>query len=300
MSNLPERIRDGLTWRRIRNAMGDPFVLWRNFRFLWNDAVSDERHIFILGPPRSGTTLIKNVLRTHSRICSIDDESHFFLRKRYAAYRHDSIDDDVMEELIRHSRSVVDLFDRIARHVKEREGAPIFLEKTPSHALRLEYILNHFPESFVVFCVRDPRDGFRSSRNNPVFFRSLQTVSDSPQRVYTTHWTRSVGRYLEHFSRSNIYLLRYEDFCHNPEDCLRQIVSSIGINIEKDQLRSSAYSKTSVSGQEGHRRLKKPITAATVGKWKEVLTDQEIAEIESIAGDHMRRLGYSLSDDSNS
>jgi hypothetical protein len=92
-----------------------------------------------------------------------------------------------MEELIRHSRSVVGLFDRIARHVKEREGAPIFLEKTPSHALRLEYILNHFPESFVVFCVRDPRDGFRSSRNNPL----SNLPQEQPHHAFASQWTKS-------------------------------------------------------------------------------------------------------------
>jgi hypothetical protein len=70
--------------------------------------------------------------------------------------------------------------------------------------------------------------------------------------------------------------------------------------VETDQLHPASYGKTRVSEQKGHRRLKKPITPATVGRWKEVLTDQEITEIESIAGDHMRRLGYSLSDGSNS
>jgi hypothetical protein len=66
--------------------------------------------------------------------------------------------------IVQTSRSVTGLFDRWADAVKKRTDATYFLEKTPESALRLDYITSHFPESHIVFILRDPRDGLRSAK----------------------------------------------------------------------------------------------------------------------------------------
>ena len=97
MNPLPEKAKSGLTWRRLRNALRAPSLLWRNARFWWNSEVSSSEHIFVVGPPRSGTTLVKNVLRAHTEVCGVDGETWFFLRTNYADVRPPGISGDTAE-----------------------------------------------------------------------------------------------------------------------------------------------------------------------------------------------------------
>jgi hypothetical protein len=66
--------------------------------------------------------------------------------------------------------------------IKKRTVATYFLEKTPESALRLDYITSHFPESHIVFIVRDPRDGLRSAQK----FRGYWATLPDEDRVGDT------------------------------------------------------------------------------------------------------------------
>jgi len=205
---LPEKVRDGLTWRRLRNVIQSPFLLVRNARFWWHDEVSSEAHIFVVGPPRSGTMLVKNVLQSHTEVCGVEGETWFFLRKDIAGFRHPSIPDEQMQELIRSSSSVTELFDRFAARIRREQGGGRFLEKTPEHALQLDYLLDHFPAADIVFVVRDPRDGLRSAKNFPGYWATLP--DEDRTGGYLETWERSVEAYEAHKDVPSVVLLRYE------------------------------------------------------------------------------------------
>lgn len=103
-SVLPQKLRRGLTTRRLRKLLRAPSLAVRNFKFWWRDEVSSERHFFVVGPPRSGTTLVKNVLRAHEEICSVDGETYFFFRRNYADFRHPAMPDEQMKRMIAQAR----------------------------------------------------------------------------------------------------------------------------------------------------------------------------------------------------
>jgi hypothetical protein len=292
MNPLPEKVREGLTWRRFRNALRSPSLLWRNAPFWWNDDVSTSEHLFVLGPPRSGTTLLKNILQSHSEICGVDSETRFFLRSNYAGFRHPSIPDDEMNTLIRESQSPVDLFDRFAERMKEQSQANRFLEKTPEHALRLSYLLDHFPRSHFAFIVRDPRDGVRSARKHPVIW---STFPDKDRLGgYLEVWRRSVEAFLVHAGDDAVVQIRYEDLCRDPQTEVRALLQEIGIQFEDQQLDPEEYGKTKASTSETHSRLRAPITAKSVGRWKDTLTKTDILRIERTLADEMKALDYEL------
>jgi len=288
---IPEKAQTGLTWRRVRNALRDPFRLLHNVKFWCNDRVSEKEHIFIMGPPRSGTTLVKTVLRTHSRICGVDGETWFFLRKDYAGFRHPAVPDSDMQQYVREADSVTGLFDRFAEAVRTDEDAAHFLEKTPEHALRLSYLVNHFPQSTFVFLVRDPRDGLRSAKNFTAYWATLPDQDRTGGYLET--WRRSVEAYEEFADDSSIVLLRYEDFCQQPADELRRILDRIGFGIEPQQLDPSAYGESHGEKHEAHARLRQPITPKSVGAWREQLDEANVRRVEQTLAEKMRTFGYS-------
>lgn len=289
-SKLPEKLDRGLNWRRVKVLFQKPYVLVRNARFLFTKTTSEEEHIFVVGPPRSGTTLVKNVLRSHSQIASFDDESFFFFRRNYHDLDSRSIPEETMNALVHKARDAVHLFDLIAREVRTEKDAAHFLEKTASHALRLDFILEQFPESQVVFALRDVRDGFLSAQRNPAYWDSLD--SSDPCRSYAETWRECVRQYLKYQDHGRVRKIRYEDLCEDPESQIRSVMTFLGQPFQKRQLHPKKYSQTKVSKQQGHVRLGEPISGKTIGQWKTDMKAETQIRLCEITGDHLQAVGY--------
>nr|WP_272506449.1 sulfotransferase [Salinibacter ruber] len=257
---------------------------------MWNKKKSDREHIFVMGPPRSGTTLVKRVLETHSGICGLEGETWFFLRNNYADFRHQSIPDEVMEKLVEESRSIAGLFDRVAESVREK-GCERVLEKTARHALRMRFIADRFPRSTLIFVVRDPRDCVRSAREHPIIWTNYP--DDDRLGGYMEVWRKSVQEYLQCCKRQSVILVQYEDFCRNPGERLRVVMDRIDVKFEKQQLKPARYRDTSSADVRPHKRLREPISPKSVGRWREKLAKDTVARIETTLTKEMERMGYS-------
>jgi hypothetical protein len=124
--------------------------------------------IFIVSPPRSGSSLLFETLARGPDVYTIGDESHRLIEvdvaggslgtiaRGYSSNRLDGTDatPEIASELIeRYYRSV---FDRDRR---SPDGGPIrLLEKTPKNALRVPFLLKIFPDARFVYLYRDPRE----------------------------------------------------------------------------------------------------------------------------------------------
>lgn len=289
-SKIPEKLDRGINWRRIRVLLQKPGVLVRNARFLFTTSISEQEHIFVIGPPRSGTTLIKNVLRSHSEIASIDDESFFFFRRNYHDFRLSDLRRDKVEEFIHQAHDAVQLFDLIAQEIRQRRDANHFLEKTASHALRLDFILKRFPKSKVVFAVRDVRDGFLSAKRNPAYWNSLD--STDRLRSYAETWRECVEQYLKYQDCDQVEKVQYENLCKEPESRIKSVMQFLNLPFQRQQLRPQDYSQTKVSEQKGHKRLAEPISTKTIGQWKTEMDVETQSRLCHIAGQQLRAVGY--------
>jgi len=158
----------GLTGQRIRKALTQPLWALRNARYNWIRTTSHASHIFVLGPPRSGTTLMQQILRAHPRLAGLDEETYFFFRRDYIGLRYPGIEPASLRHMVDSARDAIDLFDRIAEFVIKKNCATRFVEKTPHHALRLAFLQKYFPQAQFIFLVRDPRDGYLSALRNPL------------------------------------------------------------------------------------------------------------------------------------
>jgi len=291
--NLPEAMRKGITWRRVKNFIKDPSLVAKNL-FLWvNKKRSREKHIFVVGPERSGTTLLKNVLRSHSNMCSVDGETAFFLRKRYDNFEPKFLESKKYDKIFKKSTSVTGIFDELAREVKNKEGTQIFLEKTPAHAQRASYLIDRFPFSYVVFIIRDPRDALRSAKKHEDYWANLP--SEDRVGSYIKSWRQSVRSYFEVKENNRVLLVRYEDFCRAPKKELQKLGESLEIDVQSQQLRPDSYGSTSVAHRDAHTRLREPITDESVGLWKQELSPTEVKRVEKYLAEEMEKLGYSFS-----
>ncbi|NJM19760.1 MAG: sulfotransferase [Richelia sp. RM2_1_2] len=276
-----------LTSLRIRKALSNPVFALQNLKFNWVRKTSTANHIFVVGPPRSGTTLMVSMLKAHSHLAGIDGETCFFFRRNFTDIKYPEIDDQTMKKLIASATDMVDLFDMIASEVVTAQNASRFVEKTPEHALRLNFLLERFPKAKIVFMIRDGRDGYLSALRNPKV--KVNTVS-----LYGEIWKLSVRAYLKATQQERVKLIRYEELCSNPEIVMTEVMSFLDESLQITQLASNSYSKTKMRSVIGHQRLNEKISNQTVGQWREKMSNQDVEIFNTIAGEELQKMGYSL------
>lgn len=150
----------GITWRAINAARR--FSLKRTFRFQTARfrTIHHERPVFIIGPPRSGTTTLFHLLSHHPSLGSLWREGHDLWRRYHHPRRNGWKSDRIgAGEVHPAERSFV------SRYLYAHFDAPRFVEKTPENCLRIPYLLELFPDARFVFIWRDPRPTISSLIN---------------------------------------------------------------------------------------------------------------------------------------
>ncbi|HVT32736.1 MAG TPA: sulfotransferase [Rhodanobacteraceae bacterium] len=122
-----------------------------------------DRPVFIVSPPRSGSTLLFETLALSPSACTIGGESHGVIEgipalatkaRGFTSNRLDAADasPDVIEALRERFRAAA--FDRDGHPA---QGRIRLLEKTPKNALRVPFLDRVFPDALFVYLHRDPR-----------------------------------------------------------------------------------------------------------------------------------------------
>ena len=126
----------------------------------WKRSESPSRaggHVFLIGFPRSGTTLLEQVLASHPQVDTLEEKETLI-----DAVREYLREPEGLDRLARAQQSELESFrtrywQRVAEHGARIEGK-LFVDKHPLNALKLPLIARLFPSARVLFAVRDPRD----------------------------------------------------------------------------------------------------------------------------------------------
>lgn len=148
----------GISWR-VKNMIKR--FDWRRSRRLIGALIKGvhyERPVFILGVPRSGTSMLFQLLRASEELASLPKEGHdlwrTFHHPRYWGWRADAVGGVRWGE----RRYVMAYFASFF-------GARRFVEKTPDNTLRVSYVRDLFPDAIFVVIKRNPCDGINSLIN---------------------------------------------------------------------------------------------------------------------------------------
>ena len=263
--------------------------------------------VFIVGSPRSGTSLLRQMLDRHPRlaICYETD----FLRLIYTEERRKVFGDlnsrSNRERLVHEyiklrptQRLGVDTAQLAARLFEEGTSYPAFFacvlrfyaesqgkqrsgDKTPGHAFFVETLCEWFPGAPILHIVRDPRDVVASLHRTP--FGSPSTIINA--RTWLRHnlaarRIRDRPQYLE---------VRYETLVMQPEEELKRICEFIGEDYSPSLLTPE---QSSSAHPDGWDRYQAPLTTARLGSWRHKLTAKQVAQIEWAIGPHLEDFGY--------
>lgn len=268
---------------------------------------------FIVGSGRSGSTLLRLMLCSHSRL-TIPPETWYLipLLQRFSVdrqldaaeiecavsimtshYRWPDMkldDQEFRREVSRLTApSVRDLVEVVYRRHLQTAGKVRWGDKTPAYIEIVPDLARMFPDSRFIHLVRDGRDVAKSFQATDWVGRWLH--------VNTREWTRALDyqrRWADSELRHRILEVRYEPLVLETEATLRRICQFIGEEFEAQMLSWERMVEGQVPERERdyHTKLKLRIGAEGVARWKREMNARETLVSEAFMGAHLKRLGY--------
>ena len=259
-------------------------------------------HFFIIGCPRSGTTMVQQALNRHSRIV-IPPETKFFFsllgHSRKAQHHHiDRLNADLKINLAKPSKAIRSeadgraFYDEMVRQYLARMQKPdvsFFGEKTPEHTGHLPRIRQLFPKAKIVVLYRDGRDVAASLSRMP--WMSSDVYVNFLVWLYY-HW---VVQREKQKSCDNLYFARYEDMGADPEKRLGGILQFLGLPYERAVAEGWGNCEGVPEREYAWKaRALRKISTERIGTFRHELNDEQIAILERLGREALLSLGYPL------
>lgn len=225
-----------------------------------HEASVGPRLVFVLGAPRSGTTLLMRLLNAHPQVAG-RAETHLLPPLAHLGY-FDRVDRAPYDayQAERAARSwVADLpggeatyvaslrahTDRIFGGLLERAGTERLVEKTPANALVWPFVTQLYPDAAYVVLTRHPFAVFRSFATS--FFDDDWGAAHAHNRV-VERYVPALGRLLRARPAPRLVHLSYEALVAEPEATLRRLTTALELPWEPVML---DYGSAPVDGRGG-------------------------------------------------
>ncbi|BAE50660.1 sulfotransferase family protein [Paramagnetospirillum magneticum] len=277
-----------------------------------------QRPIFVIGPERSGTTLVMAMLGNHPDI-AVPEVAWFYPRFRPYVHTHGDLSEGtnfraLVEEMIFglktpffdlpvNPRTIVDelvaeapersfagayaaILGRYARHA----GKPRWGEKTPYNLFFVDQILEDFPNAQFVVITRDGRDAsadYLESSFGPTNILAAAEIWALNQRTIAAARAKvAPGQWFD---------VRYETLVRQPEAELKRIAAFLGVEYSPAFLEFHTTSIAQARGaQRDHAPLGHPVSDRYIGIHKTLLSLRDQRVFAAIAGRELAEAGYEL------
>jgi hypothetical protein len=282
--------------------------------------MSDSRHnngpVFIVGAPRSGTTMLQYRLRNHSRISLPTGESHFFIPLCRNADKFGDLSRVenvrlVLAAMYEQSSEFLDSdlhgikfdIDRLAGelHEENRDTIPAIIsgvfkknargegklrwgDKTPYYVLHMPSLLEWFPDAQIVHIIRDGRDVALSLFGRRHDFRVYNIYHAAK------YWQQYVEVGCEAGARlgPKVYMeVRFENILRDPTGVFKRICAFLG-----EEYDDKMFDLQPVDDPGKTPLVHQAIKEENKEKWRHEMTSRQIRIFEAAAGDTLERLGY--------
>ncbi|MDP2722974.1 MAG: sulfotransferase [Bacteroidales bacterium] len=284
------------------------------------DKLTEIPFLFIVGRPRSGTTLLRTLFDAHTNVVippecqfvvnlygkygkktfwSKTDLEHFYqelqTQWRFELWKLDN--DLLMKRLL--TQEGQNSYGNICKTVYgtyasvfPKQEVLLFGDKNPGYTIYTKRLLKIFPNAKFIHITRDYRDNFVSIKN--VDFELPLPALAGQKWVY-------FYKKIHHDAQENpeaYFHIRYEDLVSNPESNMKAMCSFAGIEYQpgilnfhekKDDV-MKLYSPVIL--QKYQASLLKKINTNRIGLWKKELTEKEIRLLDYTVGAYAEKSGY--------
>jgi len=274
--------------------------------------------VFIIGPPRSGTTLVQLLISAHEVFYSAP-ETHFFsyvlspitdwqnsnitvdeldlISNRFSEKPKIQLDQELMQKLKSIARrkgiTAGKILSEVMEAYKKDPKARRWVEKTPKHALFIDEIHGFFPCAKIIAVVRDPQDVVSSDSPYGIFRGQLELRNYRINRA--ERWNKIVRNILDHCPTEYLMVIRYEDLITDTIPLLQRIFSFLRVDYHNgiSENLSLNYDQVVLPEEREHKKL------TSIGKiidrrgiWRSRMPRKEARLVRTICRELMVDLNY--------
>ncbi len=228
----------------------------------------------LTGHPRSGTTLIEQVLDSHDGLKSADEFDVFsqwvfqpIVRKFHPNLPLVTALEHVPPAVRRQARATY--WQQTEAIFDESLGTRMLLDKNPGMTLMLPVINWAFPEMKMLIALRDPRDVVLSCFMQKVPLTPISScwlsLADAAE-----YYARAMQTWLQtrELSTSPWLEFRYEDLVQNLEEKAKQILEFLGLPWDDKVLQFYEHAREKVVRSPTYKDVTSPVYSRSVGRWQ--------------------------------
>jgi len=263
------------------------------------------KRLFIVGCPRSGTTVLQRCLANHPEAVSFPETGFFrqlcgnhawtriaqsgFARRSRVLRAFRRLEDKALPHgtavpymassaPIHRVRIAVNEFTRMLDEVAAKNGNSLWVEKTPIHYRTTRVIHKYVPEVTIIHVIRDGRAVLASIRDRatkwPERFNQENSVTWGIKE-----WNRAIRRCETDLKKTRVHAIIYEDFVSAPEATLQSIARTLDIPYDKKML-STEGGDTLFHAEEAWKSGALESIQAPENKFDQVFSKKEKIHIE--------------------
>lgn len=231
----------------------------------------DPAPIFVLGQPRTGTTLIERVITSHSQVYSAGELQQFGLAVRRASRHADP--KRFSKELFIAAATVnpAEIGNMYLRSTaKLRDKSPFFVDKLPVNYLNIPLILAALPKAKIVHLVRGPMDACFASFKQLFADAYLHSYDQSEMARHHARYRDLMAHFRQEFP-GRIVDISYEDTARDLEPNARKLINALKLDWEDACL--NFHESSSGVATASSVQVREPAHTRSIGRWRRYETE---------------------------
>lgn len=248
-------------------------------------------HVIMTGFPRSGTTLLENILASHPQLETCEETSSL-VSSLATAYRTPMKNDPTCENLTLRAAQHRRLYYQNLQRFVHKPGATVIIDKTPIMSSNIKYLEKLFPEKRYVFSIRHPYDVVLSNfKQDYAQNRAMSAFND--MRTACILYNHTMSDWFEVFpgETPRVHFVKYDELVTDFERVVNGVLAFLGVAWTDEVRRFAEHSAQRAVRTPSYGKVRQGLGIGVQSSWQnfEFLFDDEC---RSLLDPWVRRFGY--------
>ena len=240
------------------------FFNQENIQKLAKSSTKDRDPIFVLGMPRSGSTLVDQIISSHSKVDGTQELPNII---KIAAELNSNNQNNYPEVLKELDDSMLSNLGKvyISETAWARDTAPFFIDKMPNNFIHIGLIKTILPNAKIIDTRRDPMDTCFSCFKQFFARGQLFTYSLEDLGNYYTDYIRAMNHWHNVYGK-DIFTVHYDNVINETEETIRELIDYCELPFEMECL--EFYNSSRPVKTPSAEQVRQPIYKSGLNYWK--------------------------------